>query len=223
MKVIKGFNYIRKHGVLAFIKTCYYRQAPINYFYDKYYNVNTTGYVFSKDLGLVGFENCDYRPIPFRHLLKVLNTIPLEKNQCTFLDYGCGKGRALICASTYPFKKIIGVELSRDLLNLAQKNIDNMRHAQTKNTELIQCDAQLFAISDDINVIYFFNPFVGTILENVVKNIHSSFQKTPRKIFIIFFNNSEFDRIVKNQDWLKKIVQKNFCKSIYYGLYETII
>lgn len=222
-KVTNGFNFIRKYGVLAFIKESYHRQAPINYFYEKYYNVDTSGYVFLKDLGISEFENSNYRPIPYRHILKVLNALPLDKEQCTFLDYGCGKGRALICAAAYPFKKVIGVELSRDLLNTAQKNIDNMKHVQTKKTELIQCDAQQYAISDDTNVIYFFNPFVGTVLENVVKNIYSSFQKAPRKILIIYFKNSEFDEIIMNQDWLKKIVQKNFSESIYYGLYETIV
>ena len=41
----------------------------------------------------------------------------------TFIDLGSGKGRVLLMASDYPFKKIIGVEFMPELHRAAQENI----------------------------------------------------------------------------------------------------
>src|SRR5579864_7137056 len=41
----------------------------------------------------------------------------------TFIDLGSGKGRVLLMASDYPFKRIIGVEFMLELHRVAQKNI----------------------------------------------------------------------------------------------------
>jgi hypothetical protein len=41
----------------------------------------------------------------------------------TFIDLGSGKGRVLLMASDYPFKRIIGVEFMPELQRVAQENI----------------------------------------------------------------------------------------------------
>lgn len=41
-----------------------------------------------------------------------------------FLDYGSGKGRALIMAAQYPFRRILGVEFSPQLSLIASQNIE---------------------------------------------------------------------------------------------------
>ena len=46
-----------------------------------------------------------------------------------------------------------------------------------------------------VNLIHFYNPFTGSILE-MVRKTHSSYVENPRKIFIIYFNNDHFDKIL---------------------------
>src|SRR5271154_1163699 len=52
---------------------------------------------------------------------RALNAIP-NHNEAVFIDVGCGKGRALVVASEFPFRSIIGVELSPELAELAEEN-----------------------------------------------------------------------------------------------------
>ena len=44
-----------------------------------------------------------------------------------FVDMGSGKGRALLVASELPFAKIVGVELSQELHQIAEENVRRYR------------------------------------------------------------------------------------------------
>ena len=43
--------------------------------------------------------------------------------QDVFVDYGAGKGRTVVLASTYQFKRVIGVELAPELAAIAEENL----------------------------------------------------------------------------------------------------
>ncbi|HET8760522.1 MAG TPA: hypothetical protein VFN94_05615, partial [Nitrospiria bacterium] len=118
------------------------------------------------------------------------------------------------------YKRIIGVELS-DLIYVARQNVDKMKHRRTRQIDLIQCDAQDFTVPSEVNVIYFYSPFAGPLLEKVTANIYASFRKTLRRIFIIYFNNDHFDRVINRQNWLTKIDQSSLHPHNSCGLYVT--
>jgi 16S rRNA G966 N2-methylase RsmD len=184
--------------------------------------VNTKGSVTRKDLGLSSYESHDYSSVFYKHIFDMLNKLPIEKNKSTVLDYGCGKGRVLITAASNQYKRIIGIEIS-GLLDVASNNINKMQHRKTSNIELKQCDAVEFSVPSDVNIIYFYNPFEGSMLENVINNIHSSYMNTPRTIYIIYFNNDHFDKIITHRDWIVKSDQCRVYPNISCGLYETNI
>jgi len=54
---------------------------------------------------------------------QIMQALPVDFSQFTFVDLGCGKGRVLLMASDYPFQGIIGVEFMPELVSAAQKNI----------------------------------------------------------------------------------------------------
>lgn len=216
-KIINAFEFIHKHGMLGFTKEWYYR--VFNSYYEKHFDVNTKGWVWRAEPGI----RVNYESVHYRRTINILNKVPVNKNESTLLDYGCGKGRVIIAAASYQYKKIIGVELS-SLINIAENNIDKMKHRKTKNIVLKKCDAQDYKVPSDVNIIYFFNPFKGGVLENVIRNIYSSYKETPRKIYIIYFNNVQFDKIISHQDWLTKIYQVESHLAfpvLACGLYET--
>jgi predicted RNA methylase len=152
----------------------------------------------------------------------MLRRVPVDKSRSTFLDFGAGKGRAVCAAATFPFQRIIGVEISETLLTSAQSNLARMRHRKTQHVELIHADAAAFDVPGEVNLIHIFNPFVGTTLQRVIRNIHASNQEHPRKIYIIYFNNDHFDRMLEGQHWIRKSCQTQFYPSISCGLYETL-
>ena len=65
-----------------------------------------------------------------------------------FIDFGSGKGRALLLASELPFKKIVGIEFSPPLHEIARANWRNYLSAtqRCKAVELLCLDVVEYAI-----------------------------------------------------------------------------
>jgi hypothetical protein len=76
-------------------------------------------------------------------------------------------------------------------------------------------------VPKDVNIIYFYNPFKGQVLKNVINNIYNSYKQYPRIIYIIFFNNNHFENVIANQDWVMQIYQKTFYSMYSCGIYVT--
>jgi len=57
---------------------------------------------------------------------EALRSLPpgLEARNFTFVDLGCGKGRALLLARDFGFKQIVGLELSAVLAEAARANLE---------------------------------------------------------------------------------------------------
>jgi len=57
----------------------------------------------------------DYSGIVPQRFLAMVSSLNLRFEDFTFIDFGSAKGRALLLASEFPFKKIIGVDFSPKL------------------------------------------------------------------------------------------------------------
>lgn len=214
--------FVRSFGVLGFLQEL--RHRVTNHYYERRIGVETAGTVQLRDLGFANSEFRQYEPMGYREIYSALERIPVDKSRSTFLDYGSGKGRAVIAAATLPFRRVIGIEISDRLLAIAKKNLDTMRHRRCKCVELLLMDATQYVVPRDVNLIYFFNPFVGQILQTVVGNISDSYQQSPREMYIVFFNNDHFENVIKDQQWLTKIEQWSFHHYSYQyscGIYTT--
>ena len=114
-----------------------------------------------------------------------------------FVDFGSGKGRVVYQAAKYPFARVVGVEISTKLNELARQNIDrNLRKLVCPNIELVNADAADFEIPDDMTVAYFFIPFTGETFEAVLRNIIKSLDRNPRRLRIIYSFPEPEDRIL---------------------------
>ncbi|MFZ0536633.1 MAG: class I SAM-dependent methyltransferase, partial [Candidatus Sulfotelmatobacter sp.] len=107
-----------------------------------------------------------------------------------FLDLGSGKGRALLMASDYPFRRIVGVELLPALNDAAQDNICKYRSESQKcfAMESICGDAAEFAFPDEPTVLFLFNPFPESGLRNVIANLEQSLREHPRRVYVLYHN-----------------------------------
>jgi SAM-dependent methyltransferase len=106
------------------------------------------------------------------------------------VDFGCGKGGILISLSKYPFSKIAGVEIAIELVEIARGNI---RKLKIRNVEIACCDAVEFDRLNEFNYFYFFDPFPGVVMQDVIRNIERSIAEKPRKVTIIYLNPSCHD------------------------------
>ncbi len=208
-----------RHGMGGLVREYYY--GLLDRYYDWYFDVDTRGLTSKEELNLCAEEWHEYSSVYYQHIFNTLKRLPVKTNESVFLDYGCGKGRALIAAASIGYNRIIGIEVSQ-LVDAARINVGCMRHRKTLDVELKQCDATVFSVPSDVNIIYFHNPFRGATLEAVIKNIHSSYMKTKRTVFSVYFNNGHFDKIVSSCRWLTKRNQEEVHCRTSCAVYETI-
>jgi hypothetical protein len=69
-----------------------------------------------------------YQASPTVEVTELLARLPTHDN-FTFIDIGSGKGRVLLLAAEFPFRKIVGVEFSPELHATAQRNLTRLRAA----------------------------------------------------------------------------------------------
>jgi len=115
---------------------------------------------------------------------KIMDRFPITSDDA-IVDFGCGKGGILISLSRYPFAKIVGVEISPELGEIAKNNI---RKLKIRNVEIECCDASNFRGLDEFNYFYFFDPFPCVVMKEVLDNIEESLNDNPRKVTIIYLN-----------------------------------
>jgi SAM-dependent methyltransferase len=104
-----------------------------------------------------------------------------------FIDFGCGKGRVVHQAAKRPFKKVIGVEVSAPLAEVAREGIAARRHEhKCKDVEIVVADAREYRVPDDLTIAYFFHPFIGETFDVVLGDIVGSIDRNPRRVWIVY-------------------------------------
>ena len=133
------------------------------------------------------------------HLEKVLRALKITERDAV-IDFGSGKGGALITLSRYPFARVAGVEISPGLVTVAQRNLEKLG---IRTIDMTVGDAADFTGLDDFNYFYFFSPFPSIVMQAVMKNISNSLLRKPRKAIIIYFNPAFHDDVVTDSPFQK--------------------
>lgn len=160
--------------------------------FDFKYKTDTTSWTELQDLATLG-DNKDhgfrYQPAQERSLRKVLREMRFPTDGA-FVDIGSGKGRVLMIASDYGFKRVIGVEFSDLLCGIARKNLALYSQARSRELEyqIHHADAAAFAIPDDVSLVFMNNPFDETVMRPVIANIVASLARKPREIHVVYSN-----------------------------------
>lgn len=160
--------------------------------YDWDFRVNTTSGAVGWRDRLLGVFHSPYQPTErelFHQMMKTL-AAHIDFSQFTFIDLGSGKGRTLLMASDYPFRRILGVELLPSLNEIAQQNLEKY-HSESQKCfaiESICADATTFVPPEDALVIYLFNPFAESGLQRALRNLEKSLSEHPRPIYVVYHN-----------------------------------
>lgn len=148
----------------------------------------------------------DYEATDYRAIIAGLRLVRAMQREVVFLDYGCGKGRTLVVAATHSFRRIIGLDLHADMLATARDNLSRMKRAvRCREIELVNQDAMVFEVPDDVNVIFLFNPFSLPVLEVVIVRIKSSLKRAPRNITILYLHPNDEPDPFAELDWCREI------------------
>jgi SAM-dependent methyltransferase len=162
--------------------------------YDWDHRVNTTSAALNWRDRLLGIFYSPYQPteaVLFREMLEALRDhTHADFRDFVFIDLGSGKGRTLLMASDYPFRRIVGVELLPALHQAAQDNLSKYRSASQKcfTLEAICGDATEFSFPAEPIVLYLFNPFPESGLRRAIANLEQSLRDHPRAAYVLYHN-----------------------------------
>jgi len=163
--------------------------------FDREYGVDTEGsfggWTYLSDLDIPSanwIDGNDYAaidPLQFKH---VLAGFDVAFDDFTFVDFGSGKGRALLLASEFPFKRILGLEFSPELHKTAEENIRRYRSASQKCRDIqpLNVDFTDFVLPPEPSLLFFFHPCRTRVLSQVVAGIGRSLLTHPRPLYIAY-------------------------------------
>jgi SAM-dependent methyltransferase len=178
--------------------------------YDWEHRVNTTSAAMGWRDRLWGVFHSPYQPTEpalFHEMLEALRTqAAIDFHDFIFVDIGSGKGRALLMAADYPFRRIVGVELLPALHRIAQENIGRYNSGSQKCfvLEAICGDAAEFALPNDPTVLYLFNPLPESGLRRVLSNLQRCLHSHPRKVYVLY-HNLLLGHVLRESDAFEKI------------------
>ena len=190
--------------------------------FDLKWGVDTGGTVVPEKSEVIGpnwIYGIKYQGCNSDDLDQALTEIDTQHECFTFVDFGSGKGRGILTASRFPFRKIIGVEYSERLNEIARHNVllfpDSAK--KCKDIEVVCADAIRFPIPEGPLVIFLFCPFLRPVMTQVVQNVSTSFHQNPRRIVVLYFNPLFADV------WKKAIFMKETRPSKNVAIYDTQI
>jgi len=120
---------------------------------------------------------------------RALAALPVSPDGFTFVDFGSGKGRAVLLAARLPFRRVVGVELTPELHQTALRNVQaGLSVPRRADVELHCMDACDYELPDAPLVLYLYHPFGPDVLAPLIRKVVSSYQRAPRPIFVLYLN-----------------------------------
>jgi len=171
--------------------------------YDILMGCETSGMIHWRRLGP---EATDYQavdPDVFRATMAHIAGQPGEDlSRFTFVDLGCGKGRALLLAEEYEFKKIVGVDFVKRLVKIASRNATIV---ESQRITVSHGDVRDFDFPPGPPVVFLYNPFSERITRGVMQRLNSH----PNTVYIAYVNPLHAEavssqpgaEIVAKDDW----------------------
>ncbi len=167
-------------------------------------------FMLHDSISMERYENsARYHPTPIKSMYLALDSLKkhnINYNDSIFIDVGSGMGRNLLIASEYPFKKIIGIEISEYLNEIAEKNI------RIYKTETQKCTNINSFCGDVLNfdlpeskclVLYFWEPIDEVTFGSLFRKLTESIKSKEQKVFLIFLGKV-FPEVRKSENFKLK-------------------
>jgi len=180
------------------------RYGDMEYDWEK--RVNTTSGTVGWRTRLLGSFHSPYQPTEPALFREMMAALPIEFGLFTFVDLGSGKGRTLLMASEYPFRRILGVEILPELHEIALENLSRYQSESQKcfALEAICSDAAGFPFPAEPLVLYLFNPLPEPALGRVIDRLDQSLRDHPREVYMLY-HNPLLEPVVSASAFLTKI------------------
>jgi SAM-dependent methyltransferase len=175
--------------------------------FDHDYGVTTQAILFLTDLdpdqvGDAGAHATHYEAVPVGDFRALMAELPPEAIVAsTFVDVGAGMGRAMLLAAEYPFKQVVGIEISPGLYEVARDNIeraDRERRA-CRDLRLVRGDARSWSYPPGNLVAFMYNPFDGDAMRATLGSILH--RTEPGTTWLLYHTPAESEAVESDPEW----------------------
>lgn len=128
-----------------------------------------------------------YEPVAIDDFEQIMEHVPEHViRDATFVDVGCGLGRAVFLAMRYPFKRIVGIELSSGLYESARSNLRAYARFPVKcaDVRFVNGDARTFAYPSGDLVLFLYNPFDDVALRETLERVAA--REDPSRTWLLY-------------------------------------
>jgi SAM-dependent methyltransferase len=168
---------------------------PIHPF-DQAHAVDTSGLVPARHL-VTGHANDEHVTAYYAVAPSILRALighwrettpPHPISSYTFIDIGAGKGRGLLVASEFRFRKVVGIELNPTLAAVARQNVAHWTASHVEDPtsphlapiQIIEQDALDFDLPATPVLLFLFHPFEAPVLRQLLRRIETQFAARPK-------------------------------------------
>lgn len=189
--------------------------------FDRRYGVDTGGlHDDVATLGASGPHLADangYEAVQFGVFRTILRTAAIDTSRYVFVDYGCGKGRALLLAAECGFESVVGVELAPALHTVAVRNVEAYRRRCPGSPRIDVClgDAADLPLPPNNALLFFYNPFREAVCRKVLTNIERAYRQRPRNL-VVAYRNPVHAQVFDETEFLRPVVRNRI-----FNLYRS--
>ena len=196
--------------------------------FDRRHGTDTGGMVPTVDLDIedasTKWQSNLYLGSPARVTRHLIRSLEIKPSDYTFVDYGSGKGRVLFAATDFPFKKVVGVEISKALHAVAEQNLVNYRGAAPASEIELWCGNALeYPLPAGDLVLHMYHPFGPDILKEMLQLIEQAMRAEPgRRILVPYLFSIGVSKAVFQEFPAFELIRDELCVNNLYRwtLYE---
>ena len=129
-----------------------------------------------------------YSAINHDFFREIMRAVPVSLEPYTFVDVGSGKGAAVLMASEFPFKRLVGVELNVELVDAARSNVQHFNRATGKSLvpEWELGDFFKWSLPPQPCLLFFNNPFPESLTLCAIQYLEGLLSTHPYPALMVF-------------------------------------
>jgi SAM-dependent methyltransferase len=143
-----------------------------------------------------------YAAIDATLLRSTLASLPIDDfSRFLFVDYGSGKGKALLIAADFGFREIIGIEFSTHLHQIARANVSKIQMLSNTSPTftLVNADVAQYSPPAGAMLAFFNNPFDEFVMSKVLDTLEDPI--TIPELLLIYANPRN-RRLLEARGWI---------------------
>lgn len=126
-----------------------------------------------------------YAYVAYSSIFKILDRMELGSSD-VLVDIGCGKGRVVCSAATRQLRKVVGIDIDKELCLIASANVEKLRGRRSP-VEIANLPAQEYDYRE-CTAFLLFNPFGEVTLRQTMESIEKTLDENPRPARIAYLN-----------------------------------